>query len=305
MRRKVRHRRNTPPVVSVLAIPKVWPMTNREIAHIVKDQQPLALPTNTTVREACRAMTERGTGSVLVVDADKTLKGIFTGRDAVRFLAKAKDPAAARLGQAMRKDPVTITPGGRAVDALRAMNEGGFRHMPVVEDGRIWGVVSRGDFKGMEFERFARHVLGEAASTGDYREIAEIIRERKPHVMHSGETAAEAAKSMTRRKGHPVLVIDARGSLKGIFTGRDAVRLLAKAKDPASTLLSRAMTKDPVHIHPAKTAVDALRLMHAGGFRHVVVVDDGAVCGCIARADLSGPEIDRLEEEVHLWETIR
>lgn len=279
-------------------------MTNREIAHIVRDQQPLALKTTDTVRDACRAMTERGTGSVLVVDAEGVLKGIFTGRDAIRFLSKGKDPGAVRLSQAMRKEPETITSSDRAIDALRIMSEGGFRHLPVLDDGRIRGVVSRGDFKGMEFEEYARRALGAAVSTGDYRAIAEIIRARKPHVMRADETAAAGAASMTKRSGQPVLVIDAKGRLKGIFTNRDAVRLLAKAKDPAATPLSRAMTKEPVHIHPAKTAVDALRLMHQGGFRHVVVLDDGEVCGCVARADLTGGEIDRLEDEVHLWETI-
>ena len=41
----------------------------------------------------------------------------------------------------------------RAIDALRAMSDGGFRHLPVIEDGRIWGIVSRGDFTAMEIDR--------------------------------------------------------------------------------------------------------------------------------------------------------
>lgn len=53
----------------------------------------------------------------------------------------------------MTKDPVTIGPDSRAIDALRTMSDGGFRHVPVIEDGKIWGVVSRGDFKGMEIDR--------------------------------------------------------------------------------------------------------------------------------------------------------
>ena len=54
----------------------------------------------------------------------------------------------------MTPNPVTIAPESRAIDALKAMNDGGFRHVPVTENGRIWGIVSRGDFKGMEFEEF-------------------------------------------------------------------------------------------------------------------------------------------------------
>jgi len=95
---------------------------------------------------------------VLVIDDQQRLSGIFTGRDAVRALADGKDGAATTLAQAMTPDPVTITPDSRAIDALRAMCDGGFRHLPVVEDGRIWGTVSRGDFKGMEIDRLDEEI---------------------------------------------------------------------------------------------------------------------------------------------------
>ena len=106
-------------------------MTNRELAYIVKDQKSLTLPADEAVRLACRCMWERRNGSVLVVDGERRLRGIFTGRDAVRLLAKAKDAARAPLAKAMTRKPVTITPKSRAIDALRAMIEGGFRHVPV------------------------------------------------------------------------------------------------------------------------------------------------------------------------------
>jgi len=128
-------------------------MTNRRIAYIVKDQKPLVLAAHETVQQACRCMWERRAGSVLVIDDQECLSGIFTGRDAVRTLAEGKDAAVTKLAQAMTPNPTTIRPESRAIDALRAMSDGGFRHVPVVENGRIWGIVSRGDFKGMEIDR--------------------------------------------------------------------------------------------------------------------------------------------------------
>jgi len=98
-------------------------------------------------------MCERRAGSVLVVDDQQRLSGIFTGRDAVRTLAEGKDVAVTTLAQAMTPNPTTIAPESHAIDALRAMTDGGFRHLPVVEKGRIWGVVSRSDFRGMEIDR--------------------------------------------------------------------------------------------------------------------------------------------------------
>ena len=128
-------------------------MTNRRLAYIVKDQNPLVLAVTETVQQACRCMWERSAGSVVVVDKQQCLCGIFTGRDAVRVLAQGKDVAKTTLAQVMTPNPVMLTPESRAIDALRMMSDGGFRHLPVVEDGRIWGVVSRGDFKGMELDR--------------------------------------------------------------------------------------------------------------------------------------------------------
>ena len=64
--------------------------------------------------------------------------------------------AASAAGVALALDapnPVTLTPDSRAIDALREMSNRGFRHLPIVESGRIWGVVSRNDFMGMEIDR--------------------------------------------------------------------------------------------------------------------------------------------------------
>ena len=61
--------------------------------------------------------------------------------------------AVTALAQAMTPDPITITPDSRAIDALRTMGNGGFRHLPVIENERICGIVSRGDFKGMEIDQ--------------------------------------------------------------------------------------------------------------------------------------------------------
>lgn len=128
-------------------------MINRRLADIVKDQKPLMLTERETVQEACRCMWECRSGSVLVVDDQQRLTGIFTGRDAVRTLAEGKHAEVTTLAQAMTPNPITITPQSRAIDALREMSNRGFRHLPVVESGRIYGVVSRGDFKGMEIDR--------------------------------------------------------------------------------------------------------------------------------------------------------
>ena len=129
-------------------------MTNRQMAEIVRHQNPLTLPVDATVQEACRRMDARRVGAVLVTDHNGRLAGIFTGRDAVKFLSLARDPTETLLRDVMTKQPHTMPPGKTAIEALRLMQDGGFRHVPVVDlDGSLVGVVSRGDFRGLEQDR--------------------------------------------------------------------------------------------------------------------------------------------------------
>ena len=126
----------------------------RRLSDIVCNQQPLTMSPETSVQAACVAMRERRVGSVLVTDAQGKLLGVFTGRDAVyRVLARGRSAAKTRLADVMTADPVTMPPTLTAIDALRLMWDGGFRHVPLIDNGRLVGIVSRGDFTGCENER--------------------------------------------------------------------------------------------------------------------------------------------------------
>jgi CBS domain-containing protein len=281
-------------------------MTNRQLAYIVKDQRPLVLPVDEAVRRACGRMWQRRSGSVLVVDTRQRLVGIFTGRDAVRLLARAKEDAGSTpLAQAMTRNPVTVAPQSRAVDALRAMAEGGFRHVPVTEDGIIKGVVSRGDLKGMELEDFRWQQCGPPrGSSSAFRSLADVAEGRKPLAVAEEKQVQHACRGMWRRKCGCTLVMDSQRRLSGIFTGRDAVRVLATAKDAGEMPVKEAMTKAPVTLTPEASAIDALRTMNDGGFRHLPIIHNGKILGVVSRSDFTGIEIDRLDEEEHLKEVI-
>jgi CBS domain-containing protein len=280
-------------------------MTNREVTYIVKDQKPLVLAADQTVQHACQSMWEHRAGSVLVVDDQQRLSGIFTGRDAVRVLAKGKNAAAMLLAKAKTSRLITIAPESRAIDALRTMSDGGFRHVPVTENEEIWGVVSRGDFKGMEVELFLSAHNSRQGDTTANRELAYIVKDQQPLVLTVDQTVQHACRSMWEHKAGSVLVVDDQQRLSGIFTGRHAVRVLAKGKDAAETLLVKGMTREPVTIAPQSHAIDALRTMSDHGFRHLPVIENGRILGVVSRSDFTGTEIDRLDEEEHLWECIR
>jgi len=124
------------------------------MSEMVRDQNPLTLAPETSIKEACRQMRERRVGAVLVTEAGSRLVGIFTGRDAVcRVLAEGRDAGTTTLSEVMTPRPDCMAPGKTAVDALRLMQDGGFRHVPVVDKQRVVGIVSRGDFRGLEQAR--------------------------------------------------------------------------------------------------------------------------------------------------------
>jgi CBS domain-containing protein len=111
------------------------------------------MPPSALVQDACKQMSERRVGAVLVTDGNSHLVGIFTGRDAVKTLAMGKDATHTRLRDVMTMGPLCMPPRSTAIEALRLMRDGGFRHVPVVENEVVVGIVSRGDFRGLEQDR--------------------------------------------------------------------------------------------------------------------------------------------------------
>ena len=126
----------------------------RKMSEIVRDQNPVTLQPNATVREACQCMRDPRVGAILVTEGDRRLLSIFTGRDAVhRVLADGKSAARTKLAEVMTRDPTTIPPGKTAIEALRLMQDGRYRHVPIVEGDKVVGIVSRYDFSGIELDR--------------------------------------------------------------------------------------------------------------------------------------------------------
>ena len=128
----------------------------RMIREIIRNQCVLILPPDASVREAARAMAEHHVGSVMVVGHGR-LVGIFTERDCMkRVVAMGIDPDTTELSAVMTHRVMTITPDHPLLHALHLMHDNGFRHMPVVENGRPIGMVSVRDALGSDLTTFER-----------------------------------------------------------------------------------------------------------------------------------------------------
>ncbi len=130
-------------------------MPTRKISEVIHQQSILTTSSGITVREACRLMVDNRVGSIMIVDGDGALMGIFTERDALsRVLAAGIDPDSVRLETVMTAEPATIDPSRPLGHALHLMYDNGFRHVPVVENGRPVGMISARDALGPEMVAF-------------------------------------------------------------------------------------------------------------------------------------------------------
>jgi CBS domain-containing protein len=102
---------------------------------------------STTVGEAVALMAQYKVGSAMVMEGTRLI-GIFTERDTVRAISNSHDAPAHEVSSWMTRDPKTVAPEMDVEAALRIMLDNGFRHLPVVENGEVIGLVSIRDLAG-------------------------------------------------------------------------------------------------------------------------------------------------------------
>lgn len=116
----------------------------------------LTVEAGAPLADAVRGMDDRRVGAVLVLEGER-LVGVFTERDVLRAVAHGLTPEAT-VGEWMTRGPETIEPDETAEHAAVLMIHGGFRHLPVVKEGKVVGILSIRDLM--------RSVLGDAAPRG-------------------------------------------------------------------------------------------------------------------------------------------
>ena len=118
------------------------PVEHTIVPHAIHDQDMTTFERSATVREAVNMMAQRRIGAVPVVDNGKLI-GIFTERDVItRVVAPGKDPNTTPLGEVMTESPDTVKSSDSVVHALEMMNARRYRHLPVVDEDKLVGVVS-------------------------------------------------------------------------------------------------------------------------------------------------------------------
>lgn len=129
-------------------------MFDLPIRNVMERKKFITAAPDKTVSQAARLMATKDAGAVLVVE-NSQLIGIFTERDVVfRVIAPGLDPKATLLREVMTADPKTLGPTQSYGHALVIMQENGFRHVPVVEEGQAIGIISSRNAMDPDLEEF-------------------------------------------------------------------------------------------------------------------------------------------------------
>jgi len=129
-------------------------MFDMPVRDVMSRRGTLKAPPTITVHKAAKMMADKNAGAVVVVAGDRVV-GILSERDVVfRVVARGLDPVATRVGDVMTRDPHTVEPDKPFGYALLVMHERGFRHMPVVQAGKLIGIVSARSAMDPDLEEF-------------------------------------------------------------------------------------------------------------------------------------------------------
>ena len=122
---------------------------------------PVCLDASTSIREAARRMREEDIGDVVVEKAGK-LCGIVTDRDiVVRGVAEGKNVESTNLESICSKEITSVSADQSDEDAIRLMRQKAIRRLPVVENGKVVGIISLGD---LAVDKEPRSVLGQVSA---------------------------------------------------------------------------------------------------------------------------------------------
>ena len=122
-----------------------------EVPEFAQKRTIISLPPTATAMEAAKVLAENNIGAIPVVE-DGKLVGVFSERDFIkRIIIPGKDPGSVRLNRIMTTNPDFISPDETVGKAINLMVTHHYRHMPVVENGKLVGFLSQRDFMALSW----------------------------------------------------------------------------------------------------------------------------------------------------------
>lgn len=147
----------------------------RNVANVIRKRRLFCVSPDEMARHACKVMTNRKVGALPVIDDTGTLVGVISERDIVRRCIGAKrKTAVTMIRDVMTPDPIVVKASDSIVVAIAVMMQNNIRHLPVVENGVVIGMVSIREVVS-ELSTLAVQNLGLTALAGDTKlEFAQV-----------------------------------------------------------------------------------------------------------------------------------
>ena len=226
-----------------------------------------------TVFTAASKMSERNISSIIVTN-NNAVVGVFTEDDILLKVTEAgKDPREVKVKDVMVKEVVTTQPSAFISSAGKVLKDQNFEILPVVEDNKLVGVISKAD------------VSGALGSIGYFRKVQDIMRRDIVHV-DIDSYVIEAANKMAETGITYVLVMD-KDRVAGIFTEKDLIRkVTSQVKNPLKTKIIDVMTPSVMTVDPETTVTEANRIQKSMSIRELPVMDDGKLVGIVTENDI-------------------
>ena len=226
-----------------------------------------------TLGTAARKMADHRISCLVVTEAG-VVKGILTAKDFLKKAATTQDGLYLRtVLEAMTYPVQCVGPGQTIVDASRVMESRGIRHLPVVDHGRLVGVVTQSD------------LTRALTSCHALQDIAEIMC-RDVVTVPTEETVQTAIDVMAAFGISSVVVADS-GQVKGVLTERDVLKKVASLeRDPATIPVIEVMSSPVFSVPSNYSAFCASRMMDQTHVHRLVVLDDDHLVGIVTQTDI-------------------
>ncbi len=122
-----------------------WGVSNESRALATKGTNVITIRPEQTLKDAARLLAEYNIGALVVVNEARQPVGIISERDFIRAAARREDVFSLSVSQVMTRDLITGLPQDDLMSVANTMTEKRFRHLPIVDQGELVGIVSIGD----------------------------------------------------------------------------------------------------------------------------------------------------------------
>jgi PAS domain S-box-containing protein len=239
-----------------------------------------------TVVSAAKRMSEEKVSCIVVVD-DTRVVGILAETDILRRIAdRDNDFDKKRVAEVMSSPVESVSPNLSVLEASEIMERGCIKRLPVLEDGRLIGIVTQTD------------LVRTMTSYGVWRDVAEIMSKNVAST-HRKAAVSKAAELMTSRNISCVVVLEGEEAV-GVLTERDILgKLVARRGDPTRTAVEDIMSSPVISVPPHHSVFSSSKTMEMEGIRRLVVADGKRLCGIVGQTDIFRAARRKFQREEH------